>query len=101
MNDQQQKHLTTVPDSAVGIVKRAYERNGGRANAIKAMCLHCVGYTRNDVRNCTSGTCPLHPWRPYQPKPDGSLSTDLQDDEFDPDLDGDPADLENEDDDEL
>lgn len=87
LTDEQRTHLATVPPSAARIVERAYCRTGGRMNAIKAQCLHCTGYERTVVRNCTALLCPLHPWRPYQLKADGQ---DL-DDDFDPDLD-DPRD---------
>lgn len=79
MNERQSAHLATVPSSALNIVTKAYERTGGRANAIKAMCLHCTGYSRRDVRECTGHICPLHPWRPYQVK---SGETDVDDDDL-------------------
>jgi len=44
--------------------------------AIKAMCAHCMGCTREhlepgfreDIRNCESTKCPLWIYRPYQKK---------------------------------
>lgn len=80
MNEEQTKHLAAVPTSAVRIIERAYSRVGGRANAIKAMCLHCTGYSRRDVRDCTSTICPLAPWRPYQVKPGEAPPADDDDD---------------------
>lgn len=38
-----------------------------RVAAIKLMCLECVGGCREEVRHCTSTTCPLYAWRPYKP----------------------------------
>ena len=37
--------------------------------AVKAMCQLCMAWTdyRNQIANCTSPACPLHPHRPYQP----------------------------------
>lgn len=36
--------------------------------AIKAKCHECVGdeNPRADIGGCTSGLCPLHPYRPYR-----------------------------------
>lgn len=47
-----------------------------RSQAIKAKCAECVGCTvdntepgfRNTIRDCTSKTCPLWSFRPYQKK---------------------------------
>ena len=53
MNRQEtvKKQIKNAPDSAKGTLERAYSGAGGRANAIKAMCLSCVEcYTRLDLR---------------------------------------------------
>lgn len=65
MTPEQQQRLDAAPDSVQGILRRAYE-GGSRAAGVKAFCLHCVGYNRADVRDCTARGCPLHPYRPYQ-----------------------------------
>ena len=31
--------------------------------AIRAMCLECVGYVSDEVKNCTAPDCPVHPFR--------------------------------------
>jgi len=64
-NPRQRAILEEAPTTCRGILERAY---GGKskAAALKAFCLHCVGYIRADVRDCTSYGCPLHPYRPYQ-----------------------------------
>lgn len=64
--DAIERHLRTVPPLYHGIMQRAFDGTGGRSNAIRAMCLYCVGYERRHIRECTSWTCPLHPYRPYQ-----------------------------------
>ena len=53
-----------------------YERKRTRQRAIKAMCAHCMGCTRDHIepgfreciRNCTAPHCPLYFYRPYQDK---------------------------------
>ena len=50
------------------------ENPNSRRFAINAMCAQCMGCTvssleggfRNMIKNCTSTTCPLHSFRPYQ-----------------------------------
>ena len=51
--------------------------------AITAKCFECMGGgedtgTRKLIRACTSGSCPLHPVRPYQAK-DKELDNDSND----------------------
>jgi hypothetical protein len=57
-----------------------------RKAAIKAFCLECVCWQKEEVRLCTALACPLYSYRPYQ---EGSnhvdnrtgLGTELQDPE--------------------
>lgn len=42
------------------------ERRGTRSQAIKAMCLECMGWYMKEVAACTSVACPLHRFRPFQ-----------------------------------
>lgn len=65
MNDHQKAVIAEVPTSYKGIFERAYT-TGSREAAIKAFCLHCVGYLRNEVRDCSAKACPLWTHRPYQ-----------------------------------
>lgn len=101
VNDHQKAYIAKIPTSATGIVERAFSRIGGRSNAIKAKCLSCANYVREEVRECTTSLCPLHPWRPFQAKAGTGQNVHSDDPNFDPDLDGDPADASPEDDDEL
>ena len=64
-NSAQEKVLSECPVSYRTIFKRAYTTNR-KSLAIKAFCLHCVGYLRAEVTNCSSKGCPLWPHRPYQ-----------------------------------
>lgn len=65
MNPAQLARMADAPESVRSTLRRAYEGKS-RAAGVKAFCLHCVGYSRADVRDCTSTGCPLHPYRPYQ-----------------------------------
>ena len=70
MDERQSAFIEQVPQSARRIVERSFNRVGGRANAIKAMCLCCTSFNRDEVRNCPVILCPLNPWRPFQLNPD-------------------------------
>jgi len=65
LNPRQRAVLEEAPTSCRGILERAYSGKS-KAAGIKAFCLRCVGYARNDVRDCTSRGCALWPYRPYQ-----------------------------------
>lgn len=65
MTPDQQAVIDEAPSSYRGILKRAYSGKS-RAEAIKAHCLQCAGFLRNEVRDCSARGCPLHPYRPYQ-----------------------------------
>ena len=59
------KKLAQIPKSYHSLYLRAM--NGkSRASAIKAFCLECVGWERNEVKMCTEPDCPLYPYRPFQ-----------------------------------
>lgn len=65
MTPDQQAVVDEAPSSYKGILERAYSGKS-RAEAIKAHCLRCAGFLRNEVRDCSARGCPLHPYRPYQ-----------------------------------
>jgi hypothetical protein len=65
LNSEQSAVLAEVPTSYRTIFKKAFTTNR-KTLGIKAFCLRCVGYLREDVRNCTAKGCPLWTHRPYQ-----------------------------------
>ena len=75
------KLIAEAPVSARGILKRALDGTGGRANAIQAMCLHCTGYDRETVRNCTGWCCPLWQYRPFQSSAETGQETGVPEEE--------------------
>lgn len=46
--------------------ERALRGKASPRQAIKAFCLECVGYERNEITQCTDTGCPLYRYRPYQ-----------------------------------
>lgn len=53
-----------MPDRDDGPIENKYRAAiKNRATAIRAYCVGCMGGSVSDVRDCTSLTCPLHPFR--------------------------------------
>jgi hypothetical protein len=42
------------------------QRGKSMKAAIKAFCLECVCWQKEEVRLCTSPACPLYSYRPYK-----------------------------------
>ena len=58
--------LSSAPESVKNCLKLAFSGSGGKTNAIKAMCLTCVGFDRASIRDCTGYSCPLWAYRPFR-----------------------------------
>jgi hypothetical protein len=58
--------LARTPVSARGIVARAFAGEASPRQAIKARCLQCSNYQRDEIRYCTVYGCALWIYRPYQ-----------------------------------
>ena len=57
--------LQDAPSKAA-IFRRVYSGTASPREAIKAMCLDCVGLSEVEVRECPATACPLWRFRPYQ-----------------------------------
>lgn len=66
MGETAKTRLQDAPVSCQGILERAYEGKASPRAAIKAFCLQCVGYQRQDVTECSAQAYPLWRYRPYQ-----------------------------------
>ena len=64
---QIQKKLADMPRKYRGVYLRAMKGNDLRA-AIHSFCLECFQWQREEISVCTSLSCPLYPYRPYQSK---------------------------------
>lgn len=59
------KHRSDIPK----IYRRTYDRamqGKSHKSAVKAFCLECCGWQKEEVRHCTSLACSLYPYRPYK-----------------------------------
>lgn len=60
------KVISNAPDTIQGTLTRAFNGSASPRQAIKAMCLCCVGFDRNSIKTCTGYSCPLWCYRPFQ-----------------------------------
>ncbi len=60
------KYLETVPMSAKLLLERALTKECSPRTAIKAKCMDCCHFDRQEVASCTVVVCPLHAYRPFQ-----------------------------------
>lgn len=58
--------VAAAPDSTKNTLREAFSGSASPRGAIKAACLACVGYDREEIRNCSGWSCPLWKYRPYQ-----------------------------------
>lgn len=57
----------SIPIKYQGLFHRVKDLQAkSKAEAIKAMCLECVGFKYKRVTACTAPRCPLYSVRPYQ-----------------------------------
>ena len=68
--------LRDCPISRQKQYMRAVTGKGGRKNAITAMCIHCCGWERKEVYECTARGCPLWVWRPTPKTTTGGDASD-------------------------
>lgn len=58
--------LARTPISAKGIIGRAFAKTASPRQAIKARCLQCSNYQRDEIANCTVLGCAFWQYRPFQ-----------------------------------
>jgi hypothetical protein len=67
MNDRQLAYRTNIPKSYKNNYTKAIEGNS-RKEALKAKCLDCMCWQKDEIKICEIDWCPLWPYRPYQNK---------------------------------
>ncbi len=58
--------LEKTPVLYRGQMERAFLAKSSPRGAIKAMCLSCSCFVREEITHCQVALCPLHAYRPYQ-----------------------------------
>jgi hypothetical protein len=65
-NERIELAVSEAPESAKNTLREAFSGSASPRKAIKAMCLTCVGFQRDAIRDCTGYSCPLWAYRPFQ-----------------------------------
>lgn len=63
--DRRAAYLATVQVKSQGVIAAALNGTGSPRKAIKAKCLTCTNFSREEIEHCTVIICPLHAFRPY------------------------------------
>ena len=64
MHEKIEKRLSDIPTNYKNTYQKAMTGKSKSA-AVKAFCLECMGWQREEVRKCNSIACPLYPYRSY------------------------------------
>lgn len=59
------------------LLERVFLGKGSPRQAIKAKCIDCCCWQREEVALCTAEACPLWRYRPFQPKNTSTTRQDL------------------------
>lgn len=59
-------YVATAPQSCRGVLERALAGAASPRQAIKAKCLACTNWQRDEIAQCAVTLCPLHRYRPFQ-----------------------------------
>ena len=60
------RRLPEVPRKHRRLYLKVMKGEASPRQCIKAMCLECMGWQRNDVAHCTAIACPLYRLRPFK-----------------------------------
>ena len=74
--DRQEQFIQDAPPLYQGAVRDAFEGKSSPRRAIKAFCLSCTGFMREEIKACTVVLCPLHSFRPYVKRDDEQVESE-------------------------
>ena len=66
MSSKIEKKKSQIPISYQNIYLKAVTGKASPRQTIKAFCLECVGWAKNEITMCTGTDCPLYRYRPYR-----------------------------------
>lgn len=69
LTPRQARYLAKTPPLSAQIVRRAFLGVASPRVAIKAYCLSCSSWQREEITHCSVETCPLWLYRPYRARP--------------------------------
>ncbi len=69
--NQIKQYRKDIPPKHKGAYRKAYDKAINKQSmraAVNSKCLDCMCWQQAEVKRCNIVTCPLHAYRPYQPK---------------------------------
>jgi hypothetical protein len=69
ITENQQSYIDSAGQLYRAQIKRAFEGKSSPRAAIKAKCLGCSNWQREEITHCQVTLCELHAYRPYQSRP--------------------------------
>ena len=69
------RRVESMPETCRRTYLRAMQ-GGSLAAAVKAFCMECVSWDRQEVALCTAPACPLYPYRPFGREKSAAKSKD-------------------------
>jgi len=66
---KQENYLRCVAEDypgRIGLFRDVFTQRTSRAKAMRAMCLACCYFDRENIAYCVASECPLWLWRPYK-----------------------------------
>ena len=63
---RQRAYLLQTPPLSASIVARAFLGTASPRQVLKAKCLSCANWQRDEIESCTVETCPIWRYRPFQ-----------------------------------
>lgn len=65
-NDKFGSYLKMVPNSYQKMWLDSFDGTASKSRAIRAKCLECSAYQKEEIRSCPCRQCPLWQYRPYK-----------------------------------
>ena len=69
LTPRQQRYMPSIPPFYRKAVEQSFLKKVSALKAIKAKCITCSNFQREEITCCTVQACPLWEYRPYQVKP--------------------------------
>jgi len=65
-NDPRGDYLASVPSGSRWLFYKVYTGAASRPQCMKAKCMECSSFNRDEITNCTVKSCPLYNIRPFR-----------------------------------
>lgn len=62
----QQTSLKNAPNGSKRVMTRVYNKTANKGDVLKAVCLECVQYDKDEIKDCASSVCPIWHYRRYK-----------------------------------